>query len=269
MLDKPYKSVGKLWVDFYEAEKRLYDFLQTQNMIHAYDGCEPKYQTKTVCLHGQLQMIEAPNTYVRATIALESPERIKTFHSLDSEVRERFIDAQENSAFKTTRPPARFPQYFEDVAQITLTMNDAVKSTCLDPNEEFIARKCPLSETSPFEVEADMLRKIGLDVRIKKGLSSYFLIISNKSLYQFAGAEKLQYRKRTGQRYIARVRRNAANPYEPKPKAVRKTYGLLILNRPCPVYDTAPRSDRDDRLDLTGQEVRLPIPIVGQLWKRD
>ena len=266
-------DTNKLWRDFYLAEQTLYEFFETQNTLHCLEGCEPVYRVRESSLFGSdigaNRGVQAPPAYVRCTIALKDQESIQTFHTLNQAT----IAAHEaacaaSTEFTTTRPPARFPQFLTSVEQVNLSVNEAVQSIALEVGGSFSAVKMRTDSKSPvFDDEIESLKKLGIEAEEDIYGWTHHLYIDCDSLFEYVGSDEIQHRLITGSRYLARVRRSIREPGQPK--SVRLKYGLLVLDNPCPIYDSLPRADRDDRLALIGEKVELPIEIDGELWIRN
>lgn len=267
-------DVNMLWREFYLAEQELYKFLKTQEMLHCIEGCAPEYHSKVEkSILGPDRIVEVAPAYVRCTIALRNGAAIKKHHSLYEDTLEAFetarIAAAENGGYVTTRLPDRFPQFLTNIEQINLSVNEAVQSLPLEPGGNFLALKQlvdPEDRQTSFAEEIKALKEMGIKTEVDGWGRTRYLYIDCDSLFEYAGTDKIQHRKYTGSRYLARVRSSVREPGKPKTKRLK--YGLLILDKPCPIYQSLPRSDRDDQLALIGEEIKLPIGIDGKLWDR-
>ena len=259
-------TIGKLWREFYQAEQDLYDFLNIHEYLHCIGGCEPVYRERVLDSIAGERVVMAPPKYVRCTIALNSATSVKTFHQLNHRVLDTHREAHEASRSTTVRLPDRFPQYFEGLSQINLTVNEAVQSIALDPDGCFAIMSGRYSYS--FEEEIRRLKKYGIEAFEEKAIRKKFLMVDCKSLFKYAKAEGLQLRKKTGSRYIARVRHPTPYNEDKKQPLKRVRYGLLVLDKPCPIYHTMPTSEHSDRLEFIGEKVELPIVIDGELWKK-
>lgn len=259
----PDKSI---WVSFYEAEKRLLDYIRKDcEILQVEDGCEPRY-LKYEFAEGVTR--ESPPKYIRCIAKLKTDKG--AFFGLYEMMIKTYNDAKMKNKQENVRLPPRFPVFYENVEQINITSNDAFNSYKL-PREGFVdIRNKTLYEgvsqdtIKEFLNDVENLKSVGystaqLQYRKTKmpagELSSVCVVIGSEEFHDKNGATLIQARKRSGKQYRCNVRS------ENKSKGVRKPYGLMVLDaKSIPmIFHATPQADRPHSLDKTGLKIKLPV----------
>lgn len=252
------------WALFYDHEKRLYDFLQDQNLLTFEDGHKPEYIVKRPGgrLFKSTATVEGPPQYVRCVIAFNDPGEKPTFDRLNDSMLSAYDIAAKNS--KASRLPDRFPQYFEDVERINISVSDANYSRRLAHNQSSLLNTYNSSEA--VHDDHQQLKNIGIACRImQSGRTCYELYLENNSLFEYLKTDQIQERFNTGHRYRAKIHFNDIDDKPVKPDFVK--YGLIVIDKPCPIYRTQPRKRRTDKLLKEKHSIILPGDIETNFYR--
>lgn len=238
------------WKAFYQAEMQLFNFLSTENLLEYMEGCLPDYSQ---CPRSQIVI---PPKYVRCIIALSSKDYAYTYQRMAKEMLQAYNAASND--LTASRLPDRFPQYFENVERIILSINDAHSSTRLLPDK--LSTIAEFSNMETVLKKRDILSHHGISCQIKGTAKyRYCLQVDNNDLMNYLGTDQIQIRMKTGESYRARLHFKDDTSQTVK-------YGLIIIDESCPVYHPLPRKKRSDKHDPIEDVIILPGDIKTCLY---
>lgn len=258
------------WKAFYKAEKELFEFInrncQTRYQI---EGCEPKYQE----FHTKLgSIIEKPPRFIRYIGSISYGK--SDFLSLRQEVSAKYKIAM---AGKYKKDHCRFAQYFTNIQQINISVNDAYQSTTLNTTNEVIVKSSYLDKANEiglcetYAQDTIELKKTGLtsakvvyETLNSLGEMAISISVDPSEFFAFAQATKIQVRRNTGKQYIARIRAVGQS------KSIRTNLGCIVVDESSAtnIFESLPQAPRPHRLDARGLEISLPITTDFHFYRK-
>ncbi len=265
---------NRLWRSFYQAERRVFDFLQEHcNCLFSIDGHDPVYQEYTN--QNGVQFEKAPRFIHWIGQLLNATEN--EYWQLTNEMRELYKKAT-GDGFK--HYPVRFPEFFRNVEQINISSTEAYESKIVEGNS-FVLKAMKIPDFSHEQIAYELLNSdmkklsdIGFPwtqiIKTSKltpfdGVQPFLeLVVKTDLLFNYAGTNRIQKRRITGVGYRALVR------YKGNSSGCRTKLGLMLIDQysEVSIVWANKQAPRQHALAIVGDQLQLPIDLNFQLFKK-
>lgn len=267
------KQRSKLWSAFYEDEKQFYAWL-CKNAITLLDinASSDMYDVEgqPVPFGYSMQIMKVgiryrPPRFIRKIItfrALELFDECKERHNVLTELYDKAVSFM-NEDSKKPRYPNRFPVFYERVAQINHSQDDAYSARILPDEGQFTLYSgsvdAELNEDVHSAFKAHGFNSVETTYDKFGELMTIRVAIDELRQYlECSDDSRVHVRHFTGSQYTCRISFDSGES-----KAVRSKFGLIVVHPDdCPsIYATPPRKKRADKLELTARQVEMPVDL--------
>lgn len=121
------------WRDFYAHEKKMFAYIGSQDCLYSGNNFELEYSEY---ITQSCAVIEKPPRFIRRICQLK--EDSEFYVSLSKKLHQLYRTAAADSLIKF---PVRFPEFYENIEQINVSVNDAFESIAIKPNEIVTIKK--------------------------------------------------------------------------------------------------------------------------------
>lgn len=248
------KDSDKRWSNYYFAEQCLFDFISANaNTLIEHDP--PEY---LIVNKPYIGVVATPPKYVRGIYQIKEKSYEADFIKLLEKKKKLFIKAV-GKEFK--RFPIRTAQYYENVTQINISLNQAYESLKIRPNQYFTIFFLPVPRD---EIERNIaleilntliaeLESINIHARTTTSRVGLGVAINTNHLFEYANTTNIQARRPSGDQYRALLR------HTNETKGNRIKYGFIVINAEsnCRVFASIPEAERPHTLNKTGNVITL------------
>lgn len=230
-------SARSLWREYYIKRDELYDYIK-ENTICLRSDEEDREETD----FGRIRRVNK----VRGIYYTKDQEMLNSISKKSKELENFF-----NEITMGKRKSMDIPMIFNDVENINVTINEAYESIKIDKNN---AEKY-------FDIVKDSVLRLDWGENYSENMKKYklenflqFAAIQNKDLLKLANAKVLQVRKKSGNKYMVKIRKKGEH------QSVRERYGFIVVDTIPSIYDSPKQAKRRHSLELIGEEFECPIP---------
>lgn len=256
------------WHDFYKAESAFMDTI-TASSNCLFDNGEDHLPAYRRINHGDSVRIEPPK-HISWVGQTQMPKA-----EFDMQLAKLKALYQAARPDEVKRFPSRFPQYFENVAQINVIENEAFDSQMVNPKAKFftvLSSSPTLTNPHDFEAYKQVLIAAGFtasirhEIRLIKGFSMEVVCLNilTSELFEYADATAIQIRRKSGKAYRGNLRHAGDS------SARRINIGFVLVDQASDVrvVKANPQAPRPHRLAATGTLIELPLPTAYRLYKK-
>lgn len=258
------------WRDFYAHEKKMFAYIASQDCLYSGNNFELEYSEY---ITQSCAVIEKPPRFIRRICQLT--EDSEFYVSLSKKLHQLYRTAVADSLIKF---PVRFPEFYENIEQINVSVNDAFESIAIKPNEIVTIKKkrvFDLTKTEEYDGEfrgdVQSLQELGINATysIDDDLNAYgsvskhaLLTVNSDDLFAYANCTSIQRRKKTGNQYRARIRERGQS------SGTRIKLGLIVIDKDSDVaiVQSNPQTKRRHALSKTNKTIELPIETDFTLY---
>lgn len=230
-------STRSLWREYYIKRDELYDYIK-ENTICLRSDEENREETD----FGRTRRVNK----VRGIYYTKDQEILSSISKKSKELENFF-----NEITMGKRKSMDIPMIFNDVENINITINEAYESIKIDKNN---AEKY-------FDIVKDSVLRLDWGENYSENMKKYklenflqFAAIKNKDLLKLANAKVLQVRKKSGNKYMVKIRKKDEH------QSIRERYGFIVVDTIPSIYDSPKQAKRSHSLELIGEEFECPIP---------
>nr|WP_317279421.1 hypothetical protein [uncultured Fusobacterium sp.] len=230
-------STRSLWREYYIKRDELYDYIK-ENTICLRSDEENREETD----FGRTRRVNK----VRGIYYTKDQEMLSSISKKSKELENFF-----NEITMGKRKSMDIPMIFNDVENINITINEAYESIKIDKNN---AEKY-------FDIVKDSVLRLDWGENYSENMKKYklenflqFAAIKNKDLLKLANAKVLQVRKKSGNKYMVKIRKKCEH------QSIRERYGFIVVDTIPSIYDSPKQAKRSHSLELIGEEFECPIP---------
>lgn len=230
-------STRSLWREYYIKRDELYDYIK-ENTICLRSDEENREETD----FGRTRRVNK----VRGIYYTKDQEILSSISKKSKELENFF-----NEINMGKRKSMDIPMIFNDVENINITINEAYESIKIDKNN---AEKY-------FDIVKDSVLRLDWGENYSENMKKYklenflqFAAIKNKDLLKLANAKVLQVRKKSGNKYMVKIRKKCEH------QSIRERYGFIVVDTIPSIYDSPKQAKRSHSLELIGEEFECPIP---------
>lgn len=252
----------RLWKQFFKAEKSMFEFvrLNTEVLI---ENDPPEY------IIGEDDR-EVPPTYVRGVYQFEDSKLESQFLEMLDDYKLKFKNAM-GDKFKSY--PIRTPEFYKDVMQINISINQAFESIKIIKGDWFPMFFTPANpkilDKAMLDVNTVIKAFNTMGIRAKMGALRKGLTvnISTNDLFAYCKTDTIQARRSSGKQYRALLRHSNQRV------AKRIKYGFTVIDSEsaCFIYRSNPEIKRQHSLDYVGKRISMkevPYPLIYQLYDK-
>ena len=142
---------------------------------------------------------------------------------------------------------------FNDVENINITINEAYESIKIDKNN---AEKY-------FDIVKDSVLRLDWGENYSENMKKYklenflqFAAIKNKDLLKLANAKVLQVRKKSGNKYMVKIRKKCEH------QSIRERYGFIVVDTIPSIYDSPKQAKRSHSLELMEKNLNVQYHLL-------
>lgn len=252
----------KLWKQFFEAEKQMFKFVQSHTEV-LIEHNKPEY----VLLEDEREV--AP-TYVRGIYRFKNKKIESQFIEILDDYKSRYKKVL-GDKFKSY--PIRTPEFYKDVKQINITINQAFESIKLIKNDWFRIYFTPaypkILDKAMLDIQEVMKDFENIGIRSQMGILKTGLTvdISTDDLFRYCQTDNIQARRASGSQYRALLR------HDGEFNGKRIKYGFILVDTEsiCSVYTSIPEATRRHSLAHVGNKISLDAvgrPLLYQLYDK-
>ncbi len=252
------------WREFYEAEEDFYRHLGECQLMTTVDDCKAEFEVKTLKSGKQ---ISVPPAYVRQVYKVTASQ-FKALQRQWSDLENHWIALMASEGKSTSRPPARFPKFIENVEEVAISSHPAYSSKLLNGKGNLAICRYLSSEMEFAEKDKLALSKIGVGSTIvgvnatadnKSSMATLNLMVNQLDIMNyFSNVPLIRYRRPSGKHYRARV------VLKDQFRAERNNLGLLICTGNFSiVQNTKPREIRAHATEKTKDPLLLGCHLHG------
>ena len=230
-------STRSLWREYYIKRDELYDYIK-ENTICLRSDEENREETD----FGRTRRVNK----VRGIYYTKDQEILSSISKKSKELENFF-----NEITMGKRKSMDIPMIFNDIENINITINEAYESIKIDKNN---AEKY-------FDIVKDSVLRLDWGENYSENMKKYklenflqFAAIQNKDLLKLANAKVLQVRKKSGNKYMVKIRKKCEH------QSIRERYGFIVVDTIPSIYDSPKQAKRSHSLELIGEEFECPIP---------
>lgn len=230
-------STRSLWREYYIKRDELYDYIK-ENTICLRSDEEDREETD----FGRTRRVNK----VRGIYYTKDKKMLSSISKKSKELENFF-----NEITMGKRKSMDIPMIFNDVENINVTINEAYESIKIDKNN---AEKY-------FDIVKDSVLRLDWGENYSENMKKYklenflqFAAIKNKDLLKLANAKVLQVRKKSGNKYMVKIRKKCEH------QSIRERYGFIVVDTIPSIYDSPKQAKRSHSLELIGEEFECPIP---------
>lgn len=230
-------STRSLWREYYIKRDELYDYIK-ENTICLMSDEENREETD----FGRTRRVNK----VRGIYYTKDQEILSSISKKSKELENFF-----NEITMGKRKSMDIPMIFNDIENINITINEAYESIKIDKNN---AEKY-------FDIVKDSVLRLDWGENYSENMKKYklenflqFAAIKNKDLLKLANAKVLQVRKKSGNKYMVKIRKKCEH------QSIRERYGFIVVDTIPSIYDSPKQAKRSHSLELIGEEFECPIP---------
>lgn len=230
-------STQSLWREYYIKRDELYDYIK-ENTICLRSDEENREETD----FGRTRRVNK----VRGIYYTKDQEILSSISKKSKELENFF-----NEITMGKRKSMDIPMIFNDIENINITINEAYESIKIDKNN---AEKY-------FDIVKDSVLRLDWGENYSENMKKYklenflqFAAIKNKDLLKLANAKVLQVRKKSGNKYMVKIRKKCEH------QSIRERYGFIVVDTIPSIYDSPKQAKRSHSLELIGEEFECPIP---------
>lgn len=230
-------STRSLWREYYIKRDELYDYIK-ENTICLRSDEEDREETD----FGRTRRVNK----VRGIYYTKDKEILDSISNKSKELEDFFNELNQGK-----RKCLDIPMIFNDVENINITINEAYESIKIDKNN---AEKY-------FDIARDSVLRLNWGENYSENMKKYklenflqFAAIQNKDLLKLANAKVLQVRKKSGNKYMVKIRKEGEH------QSIRERYGFIVIDTIPSIYDSPKQAKRSHSLEFIGEEFECPIP---------
>lgn len=230
-------STRSLWREYYIKRDELYDYIK-ENTICLRSDEEDREETD----FGRTRRVNK----VRGIYYTKDKEILDSISNKSKELEDFFNELNQGK-----RKCLDIPMIFNDVENINITINEAYESIKIDKNN---AEKY-------FDIARDSVLRLNWGENYSENMKKYklenflqFAAIQNKDLLKLANAKVLQVRKKSGNKYMVKIRKEGEH------QSIRERYGFIVIDTIPSIYDFPKQAKRSHSLEFIGEEFECPIP---------
>lgn len=230
-------STRSLWREYYIKRDELYDYIK-ENTICLRSDEEDREETD----FGRTRRVNK----VRGIYYTKDKEILDSISNKSKELEDFFNELNQGK-----RKCLDIPMIFNDVENINITINEAYESIKIDKNN---AEKY-------FDIVKDSVLRLDWGENYSENMKKYklenflqFAAIKNKDLLKLANAKVLQVRKKSGNKYMVKIRKKGEH------QSIRERYGFIVVDTIPSIYDSPKQAKRSHSLEFIGEEFECPIP---------
>lgn len=230
-------STRSLWREYYIKRDELYDYIK-ENTICLRSDEENREETD----FGRTRRVNK----VRGIYYTKDQEILSSISKKSKELENFF-----NEITMGKRKSMDIPMIFNDIENINITINEAYESIKIDKN----------NTEKYFDIVKDSVLRLDWGENYSENMKKYklenflqFAAIKNKDLLKLANAKVLQVRKKSGNKYMVKIRKKCEH------QSIRERYGFIVVDTIPSIYDSPKQAKRSHSLELIGEEFECPIP---------